>query len=144
GAPMASHPAALAAPPRTRQGIRRDRTHRHQLGRLGLPATPLLRGSARGTRRRAAHQLRDPRPHDDADGAFQIDAWKWLSPFLWAGPSAIFNLMSEQAYNQYRDANRQFINELNTIIQRARDAYFAQEIAPPRRRADRAPDAVRV
>jgi hypothetical protein len=71
-----------------------------------------------------------PRPHDDEDGAFQIDGWNWLTPFLWGAPFSVFNQMADHVNNLFRDINRQMTAEFYTQIQRARDEYFAREVAP--------------
>ncbi|GAA0528078.1 hypothetical protein FHS83_002262 [Rhizomicrobium palustre] len=71
-----------------------------------------------------------PRPHDGDDGAYQIDRWSWLSPLLWQAPFSVFNEMADHVNNLFRDINRQITAEFYTQIQRARDEYFAREVAP--------------
>ncbi|MBB4951786.1 hypothetical protein F4556_007321 [Kitasatospora gansuensis] len=71
-----------------------------------------------------------PRPRDDEDGKYQVDRWSWLAPFLPSAPFGIFNEMADHVNHLFRDVNRQLTAEFATQIQRARDAYFAREIAP--------------
>lgn len=71
-----------------------------------------------------------PRPHDDLDGGFNIDRWNWLMPFLWSPPLSISNEMADHVNHLFRDINRQMTAEFYTQIQRARDQYFARNIAP--------------
>ena len=82
-----------------------------------------------------------PRPHDSADGLFQIDRWNWLTPVLPQAPLWLFNQMADHVNNLFRDINRRLTAEFNTQIQRARDEYFAREIAP--RIAERIVDRMR-
>ncbi len=53
-----------------------------------------------------------PRPRDDADGAFQVDMWALLAPFIDVDPLELFTA------------------KLNAFTARQRDRVFREEIAP--------------
>lgn len=53
-----------------------------------------------------------PRPRDDADGAFQVDTWAALAPFVDVDPLELFTA------------------KLNALVARQRDRVFREEIAP--------------
>ena len=104
-------PASSARAPPGR--VRRDRADRRRLGRLGLPRRP---PTARRRPESIEGELRIsfllPRPRDDVDGAFQIDTWAALAPFLDVDPLELFTA------------------KLNALAARQRDRVFREEIAP--------------